>query len=66
MANLRRSITPQQGIDAPVRRWRRGMARWPLVAIALAIGLLALAWVEGGETPLRPIAVSVNLPEQPR
>ena len=66
MANLRRSLTPQQGIDAPVRRRHRAMARWPLMVAALAIGLLALAWVDGGESPLRPIAESVQLPEQPR
>jgi hypothetical protein len=29
-----------------------------------ALGLLALAWFEGGEEPLRPIAEDVSLPEQ--
>ena len=65
MANLRRKLTPQHGIDAPERR-RRWPSRWPLVVGALALGLLALMWINGGETPLRPIAEPVQLPEQPQ
>jgi hypothetical protein len=34
------------------------------VAVLLALGLLALAWFDGGEEPLRPIGQPVELPEQ--
>jgi hypothetical protein len=40
-----------------VRAW------WP-VAVLVVAGLLVLAWVDGGEEPLRPIAEDVALPEQ--
>ena len=32
-------------------------------AAAALIGLLALAWIVGGDEPLRPIAEPVSLPE---
>jgi hypothetical protein len=41
----------------------RARLRWPLIALAAVAGLLALAWIDGGEEPLRPIAESVPLPE---
>lgn len=68
MANLRRSITAQQDLS-PVassrqRGQRRVRVRWALVAGAAALALLALAWVDGGEEPLRPIIEPVALPEQ--
>ena len=31
-------------------------------AVAALVGLLALAWIDGGEEPLRLIAEPVNLP----
>jgi hypothetical protein len=34
------------------------------VAVLVVAGLLVLAWVDGGEEPLRPIAEDVALPEQ--
>lgn len=37
---------------------------WLLAAAILLAGLLVLAWVDGGEEPLRPIAEDVTLPEQ--
>jgi hypothetical protein len=37
--------------------------RWPLIAAMVAALLLALAWINGGEQPIRPIAQSVDLPE---
>lgn len=64
MANLRRSLRPQQVVpSAPARQ---SFARWPLVAGAALLALLALAWFDGGEEPLNPIAQPVPLPEQPR
>jgi hypothetical protein len=35
----------------------------PLAAV-IAAGLLALAWFDGGEEPLRPIAEPVAVPER--
>lgn len=72
MANLRRSITAQQDLSPAASSRKRGQrriragvrARWALVAGAAALALLALAWVDGGEEPLRPIVEPVALPEQ--
>lgn len=60
MANLRQErLTPGGFEQAPASRGRR----WPWVAGALVV-LFALAWFDGGEEPLRPIAQDVTLPEQ--
>ena len=45
---------------------RHGAWRRPALGAALVAGLLALAWFDGGEKPLRPIAAPVALPEQGR
>lgn len=43
----------------------RARARaWGPVAALLVLALLALAWFDGGEEPLRPIGQPVELPEQ--
>jgi hypothetical protein len=34
-----------------------------LLGAVVAVVLIALAWIEGGEEPLRPIAEDVALPE---
>lgn len=44
----------------PPARRKLTMALWVLVPAIL----LALAWFDGGEEPLRPIAEPVALPEQ--
>ncbi len=64
MATSRHSRPVPTGLQpapAPARARRR--SRWP-VAIILVAGLLALAWFDGGEEALRPIAEPVVLPEQ--
>lgn len=40
--------------------------RWAVLAAVAAVALLTLAYVDGGEEPLRPIAEPVDLPEQPQ
>ncbi|TAD73121.1 MAG: hypothetical protein EAY70_12775 [Sphingomonadales bacterium] len=37
---------------------------WLPAAALVAGALLALAWLDGGEEPLRPIAEDIPLPEQ--
>lgn len=66
MANLRSPHRLRQGLTiAPVEA-PRARRRWPLFAALAVAALLVLAWAEGGESPLRPIAEPVQLPEQPR
>lgn len=65
MANLRRPHLSSSGLQqasapAPAAR------RWPWLAGAAAVLLVVLAWYDGGEEPLRPIAEDVALPEQSR
>jgi hypothetical protein len=61
MANLRQPrLTPSGFEQAPMQRGRR----WPLLAGAVALALIAIAWFDGGEEPLHPIAQDVALPEQ--
>lgn len=62
MANSRRQRLSPNGLEAaPAVRLRR---RWPWVTGAVAVLLLVLAWFDGGEEPLRPIAQDVALPMQ--
>jgi hypothetical protein len=65
MANPRRSNTAPSGLSAPPAPlpplWRR---RGPLLIAAAVLGLIVLAYFDGGEQALRPIAVPVALPEQ--
>jgi hypothetical protein len=60
MANSRRQRLSPTGLEqAPIPRARR----WPWVAGAATVILLALAWFDGGEEPLHPIAEEIALPE---
>lgn len=63
MANLRRSISPQQGLLPEAAPRPRGRGRWPWLALAGALVVLTFAWFDGGEEPVRPIAQNVDLPE---
>lgn len=64
MANLRQErLTPGGFEQAPHGRGARRARRWPWVAGALVM-LLALAWFDGGEEALHPIAQDVTLPSQ--
>ncbi|WP_017665201.1 hypothetical protein [Porphyrobacter sp. AAP82] len=62
MANSRQErLTPGGFERSPLKR---GAGRWPWLAGFAVSGLLALAWFDGGEKALRPIAQDVALPEQ--
>ena len=64
MANPRPSPLSSSGLqDAPARRIP-GSVRWAMIAGIITAGLLALAWFDGGEEPLHPIAEAVPLPDQ--
>ena len=36
--------------------------RWPLYAVAGVLGLLVIAYIDGGEEPLHPITQPIALP----
>lgn len=40
--------------------------RWLLIAGVVITAALVLAWIDGGEQALRPIAEQIELPEQPQ
>lgn len=60
----RSSALPPSRSDVPVRLPDTAK-RWALLAMVLA-GALAVAWIDGGEEALRPIAQPVDLVEQPQ
>ena len=64
MANLRPPHPSLQGMSQAGPLGRRLSRRWPLIAGAALALLLVLAWIEGGEEPVHPIAEPVSLPEQ--
>ena len=65
MANQRRPLTSLHGLpDAPAHQ--RGPMRWLLIAGGVITAALVLAWIDGGEQALRPIAERIELPEQPQ
>lgn len=35
--------------------------RWPLYAVAVFVGVLAFAWIDGGEEPIHPISQAVEI-----
>ena len=63
MANLRPPHSSLQGMSQPSSPERRSLQRWPLIVGAAVIALLAVAWIDGGEEPVHPIAEPVVLPE---
>jgi len=71
MANLSRpslsasAASRQRLAREPVRRPPR-LARRAGLVLAVLAGLAALAWLDGGEEPLHPIAQGVELPENGR
>ncbi|MBU7580437.1 MAG: hypothetical protein KAF27_08190 [Porphyrobacter sp.] len=63
MANRRTERLTSSGLE-PAQR-QRGV-RWPWVAGIVGAVVLGLAWFDGGEEALHPIAQDVALPEQSR
>jgi ferric-dicitrate binding protein FerR (iron transport regulator) len=63
MANLSRPSAHRQILARePARPLRLQPRRAAVVVLALVAGLAALAWFDGGEEPLHPIAQPVELP----
>ncbi len=54
---------PHRSSVVPLPR-EHAAARWPWLAAAAVAALMAIAWANGGETSLRPIAQPVDLPER--
>ncbi|MEE4318051.1 hypothetical protein [Erythrobacter dokdonensis] len=66
MANLSRPLAPRQILarePAPRPRLRLGRVA---VVVLVMLALATLAWVDGGEEPLHPIAQPVELPGDAR
>ncbi|WP_211277388.1 hypothetical protein [Erythrobacter donghaensis] len=64
MRNLRRTSLSPTGLgETRGPAVSAGRRRWLLVALLAAVALLVLAWFDGGEEPLHPIAQDVALPE---
>lgn len=64
MRNSRPSrLSPTSLQEAPAPSVPAGR-RWMVIAGLVVAALLALAWFDGGEEPLHPIADDVALPER--
>ncbi|MGY6636076.1 MAG: hypothetical protein ACXIUO_02980 [Erythrobacter sp.] len=55
MSDLRVPLSRSASIAAVLRRV------WPLM-LGLAVAGLVIAWIDGGERPLRPISEAIELP----
>jgi hypothetical protein len=64
MANRRTKRLSASGLEDPPAEKGRSLPEWAAAAAVLAGGALALAWIDGGEKPLRPIAQDVALPAE--
>lgn len=53
---------PFQRPRAPLKKGGGFSRRWQIAAVVVA-AILALAWFDGGEEPIRPITQDVTLPE---
>ncbi len=67
MRNLRRTSLSPTGLGEPRRPAAPAAPpRWLLLGLLAVAAVLGLAWFDGGEEPLHPIAQDVVLPgEQP-
>ena len=63
MRNLRRTSLSPTGLGEPRRPAAAPPRRWLVLALLAAAALLGLAWFDGGEESLHPIAQDVALPE---
>lgn len=59
MARNQNRILPMEGMP---RRQRNGVRFIVWVAVVLAV-LVVVAYIDGGEEPIRPISQTVELPE---
>lgn len=63
MANLSRPSPARQILSREPARQVRLPGRRVVIGLVVALALAALAWIDGGEEPLHPIAEAVVLPE---
>lgn len=63
MANLSRPSPARQILSREPARQLRLPARRVVIGVAVVLALAALAWIDGGEEALHPIAEDVTLPE---
>ena len=63
MANLSRPSPARQILSREPARQVRLPGRQVVIGLVAALALAALAWIDGGEEPLHPIAEAVALPE---
>jgi hypothetical protein len=63
MANLSRPSPARQILSREPARQVRLPGRRVVIGLVVALALAALAWIDGGEEPLHPIAEAVALPE---
>lgn len=62
MANMRQERLTPGGFERATPR--RASRRWPWLVGLAVLGAALLAWFDGGEEPLHPIAQDVTLPDQ--
>jgi hypothetical protein len=63
MANLSRPSPDRQILSREPARQLRMSARRVMIGVAATLTLAALAWIDGGDEALHPIAEAVTLPE---
>lgn len=62
MRNLSRPLPARQILAREPAQRLRIPPRRVVIAVALVLALAGVAWIDGGEKPLRPIAQEITLP----
>jgi hypothetical protein len=63
MANLSRPSPARQILSREPAHKTRLPPRRVMIGVVIVLALAGLAWIDGGEEPLHPIAEAVALPE---
>lgn len=62
MPNLARPVPARQILSREPARNARGLRGRVIAGVFVLLALLAVAWIDGGEEPLHPIAQEIALP----